>query len=172
MLFFNFAFQYKNIIIFFMKSKFLLFIALVLGGIVAQEKNNHLLHVGLIGGDTPNFGGALQYHYRAHEQFSVGANVGLGFTGRGNLFVFTFKPAVQFDYHFAQLAKLPNEWDLYAGVQGGIVLNAVAGATGVTGHGGIRAGMRYFVTPSMGIQTEISGGYLSNGMQAGIVWKL
>lgn len=106
----------------------------------------------------PIYGG---FDYMFHKDMSLGA--------QGELRLWNSAMAIgasgNWNYHFNRLAQIPNNWDLYAGLNVGFY-SWMNGLTG-TGLGlGLQIGGRYYFTKAIGVNLELGGG-VGNGGGAG-----
>ena len=85
------------------------------------------------------------------------------------------------NYHFNRLLRLPRQLDLYAGASLGFFFGSTTTSsnwdreyTGDSYSGfsaALQTGARYFFTDNFGVNLELSGGLLTNGLKAGITYK-
>lgn len=101
------------------------------------------------------------YDYRGNYHRSYGyheerTGVAIGLSGNGN-------------YHFNTLLEMPDNFDLYAGLN----LGFYVGGHGTTGLGlGIQVGGRYYFNDNIGINLELGGGSKFSGAKFGLSFRL
>jgi hypothetical protein len=113
-----------------------------------------------------NHGGALNAFVKFGSDSRIGANyeiqVAKNFTVAPEVVIpFDFDYFVlgaRADYYFDSLLKLPTEWDIYAGVDTGIIVNGEDSF-----DINIHAGVEYKFTEHWGILGEFGGGTSSTG---------
>lgn len=165
-------------------------IGTVIGFSFAQKNNlNRAPNFVIVNGDINR----IDYIDRNGDVQSINANSG------ATIVVFM---SIRADYHFGKLMKLPKNWDVYAGIQGGpsfylntnldyVNANNYLNSTGkdrfnnlntnstligkhqVDGHAGVHMGMRYFFeNQKIGLETEAFAGYNLIGIAMAAIWKL
>ncbi len=80
------------------------------------------------------------------------------------------------NYHFNRIMKIPNKWDIYAGVSVAYFnwsfdQDYLGPNSSGVGFGG-QLGGRYFFTKSFGANVELGGGSSTSGVKIGISYKL
>ena len=147
---------------------------------VAYSKEDFQLNagIGVSGWGVPVYVGA---DYFVDNDISIGAEVSYQ-TFNETIFVQKYKSSilgigVNGNYHFRRVLKLPNEWDLYAGIGIGYYIwsfdnvNYAGSNTSGTGFGG-QIGARYFINNKFAINAELGGASTTSGARIGITYKL
>ncbi|MGG5210164.1 outer membrane protein [Chryseobacterium sp. MIQD13] len=120
--------------------------------------------------------------YGVHNDITVGLE-GSYSTEKytGNIKGSWFGIGVNGNYHFNSLFKIPNKWDIYAGVT--LAYNSFSykfedqdfddyydGDSSGVGFAG-QAGARYYFTDHFAVNVEFGGGTVASGGKAGISYK-
>ena len=147
---------------------------------VAYSKEDFQLNagIGVSGWGVPVYVGA---DYFVDNDISIGAEVSYQ-TFNETIFVQKYKSSilgigVNGNYHFRRVLKLPNEWDLYAGIGIGYYIwsfdnvNYAGSNSSGTGFGG-QIGARYFINNKFAINAELGGASTTSGARIGITYKL
>ena len=147
---------------------------------VAYFKEDFQLNagIGVSGWGVPVYVGA---DYFVDNDISIGAEVSYQ-TFNETIFVQKYKSSilgigVNGNYHFRRVLKLPNEWDLYAGIGIGYYIwsfdnvNYAGSNSSGTGFGG-QIGARYFINNKFAINAELGGASTTSGARIGITYKL
>lgn len=121
------------------------------------------------------------FDYGIHNDITVGAEA--SFTTEkytGDIKGTWFGIGVNGNYHFNTLFKIPNKWDIYAGVTlaynsfsykyNGSDYDYYGGESSGVGFAG-QAGARYYFTDHFGVNVEFGGGTIASGGKAGITYK-
>jgi len=102
--------------------------------------------------------------FRSYNERIAGTNYGstiIGFSGNGN-------------YHFNSLLEIPNQWDVYAGLNLGYYFWTISSdypGTEASGIGlGAQIGGRYFFKNNFGLNLEFGGGNSISGGKFGITY--
>ncbi len=80
------------------------------------------------------------------------------------------------NYHFNRALEMASVWDLFVGLNAGMLHLSSPhdlGKNEIRGPGiGIQFGGRYFVTHHLAVNVEAGGGYLATGIRFGITYRL
>lgn len=162
-----------------MKKLFLLFLTTPFL-IMAQaplEKGKFQLNAGL-----GNSGWGIPIYFGA--DYGIGNQITIGAEGSYRSYSsYGYKSSIvglqaNANYHFNELLKIPNQWDVYAGASANYYSwhydNDYADRYFDSSNFGIgiQVGGRYFFTPKFGINVELGGGNATSGGKAGITYKL
>jgi len=141
------------------------------------DKTNMLtVGVGITGWGIPIF---ARFEAPVTDNITIGG--GISYQGKSETFSgFKWKHTifglgVRGSYHFNELIELPDEWDLYAGLNLGYYIwntnfdDTTGSGIDYTGSGsggfsiGLHVGGRYFVNDNIGINLEFGGGTVLSG---------
>lgn len=142
---------------------------------VGQKQLN--VGVGLSSWGIPVYGGM---DFGVHEDITVGGEVGFrshttrSFGNRYNHSIISF--SANANYHFNRILEIPEEFNLYAGLNAGFyVWNSPNGYGGSQTSGiglGLQLGGRYYFTDRWGINLEFGGTQNFGGGKLGVSYKL
>ncbi|RUA10108.1 MAG: hypothetical protein DSY82_05260 [Flavobacteriia bacterium] len=120
------------------------------GSVFAQENYGEALNAFVKFGSNSRIG--ANYEIQISKNFTVAPQVVIPFD-----FGY-FVLGARADYYFDSLFKLPTAWDIYAGVDTGIIVNG-----GDSFDLNLHVGAEYKFTENWGILGEIGGGTSSTG---------
>jgi hypothetical protein len=154
---------------------------------VAFQQGDNQLNFGFNLGQGPGFFGS--YEAGITDNISLGGELGVGFsTTLGVLGYSYFQANFRFsafgNYHFAQLMGIPDEWDIYGGVDLGY--SVWTRSSNVDNQfiydlyswkkntlmAGVHGGGRWFWTEKWGVNAEVGGGYGYFVAKGGLTMKL
>ncbi|RPH32289.1 MAG: hypothetical protein EHM93_09935 [Bacteroidales bacterium] len=122
------------------------------------------IYVGMDFGVYKDITVGFEASFRSYNQKFVGENYRstiFGFSGNGN-------------YHFNSLLEIPNQWDVYAGLNLGYYIWTTSSnypGDGASGLGlGAQVGARYFFKNNFGVNLEFGGGNAFSGGKFGITY--
>lgn len=148
---------------------------------IAFQKGDKQINFGLNLGQGAGL--YVSYENGLTHYISAGAEFGTGFSTTSVTYLQgNFRFSVFGNYHFAQLIGIPDEWDLYGGVDIGYslwtksnypynitqVYNEYANSFMI----GIHGGGRWFWDEVWGVHAEIGGGYGYFVVKTGLSYKI
>lgn len=166
---------------------FLVFATSIINAQIAYQQGDNQLNFGINLGQGPGLWGS--YEAGITDNISVGGELGIGFSTGSAAYLYTsynyFQTNFRFsgfaNYHFAQLVGIPDEWDLYGGLDIGYsVWTRSTNAPSDDFYGwknnsfmiGVHGGGRWFWNEQWGVLAEIGGGYGYFLFKGGLTLKL
>ena len=146
-----------------------------------DDDNAFLINVGVGKSDIEHLYVPFSIEYFANNDISVAVSMLMGFnTETANNWeysIFNYSTGLNLNYHLNTLFNLSYKWDLYLGANGGYNINTVTpkdwNAPAFNSddnrlYGGGQIGIRYYITPVLGINAEGTLGTFRNGASLGI----
>lgn len=161
-----------------MKKLFLVGALALFGAMNAQrvQKGESQINAGV--GFSSDWGTPVYvgFDHGVHKDVTVGAEASFAsHKYDGNVKGKWFGIGANANYHFNSVFKIPNNWDLYAGVTlaynsfsyDNSAFNGEASGVGFSGQ----IGGRYYFNDKFGVNVEFGGGTVASGGKAGISYK-